>query len=210
MTYFYLQYFFRKTFFNLFEIKKNILTVYFCNFLYLISKFTGGLAWQKFANINYAETVFGKFHIKPNSLEIITISPDFERTDIDYLLEKIKEASGFKVPKFKVGDTLSVKYKITEGDNTRIQAFNGIVIARTKSNENYNATFTVRKISSGVGVERKFNLYSPLLAGIEVLKQGDVRRAKLYYLRNLTGKASRIKEKLDYIDSTNNKNESVK
>ena len=125
-------------------------------------------------------------------------------------VEKIKEASGFKIPKFKVGDTLSVKYKITEGENTRIQAFNGIVIARTKSNENYNATFTVRKISSGVGVERKFNLYSPLLAGIEVLKQGDVRRAKLYYLRNLTGKASRIKEKLDYIDSTNNKNESVK
>jgi len=92
MTYFYLQYFFRKAFFNLFEIKKNIFTVYFCNFLYLISKFTGGLAWQKFANINYAETVFGKFHIKPNSLEIITISPDFERTDIDYLLKKIKES----------------------------------------------------------------------------------------------------------------------
>ena len=122
-------------------------------------------------------------------------------------VEKIKEASGFIIPNFKVGDTLSVKYKITEGDSTRIQAFNGIVIARTKSNDNYNATFTVRKISSGVGVERKYNLYSPLIAGIEILKQGDVRRAKLYYLRNLTGKASRIKEKLDFIDSAINKTE---
>lgn len=124
-------------------------------------------------------------------------------------VEKIKESSGFKIPNFKVGDTISVKYKITEGDNTRIQAFNGVVIARTKSNDNYNATFTVRKISSGVGVERKFNLYSPLIAGIEILKQGDVRRAKLYYLRNLTGKASRIKEKFDFIDSANVKNDST-
>jgi large subunit ribosomal protein L19 len=124
-------------------------------------------------------------------------------------VEKIKESSGFKIPNFKVGDTLSVKYKITEGDSTRIQAFNGVVIARTKSNDNYNATFTVRKISSGIGVERKYNLYSPLIAGIEILKQGDVRRAKLYYLRNLTGKASRIKEKFDFIDSANSKNESV-
>ena len=124
-------------------------------------------------------------------------------------VNKIKESSGFKIPNFKVGDTVSVKYKITEGDNTRIQAFNGVVIARTKSNDNYNATFTVRKISSGIGVERKFNLYSPLIAGIEILKQGDVRRAKLYYLRNLTGKASRIKEKFDFIDSANAKNEST-
>ena len=121
-------------------------------------------------------------------------------------VEKIKEASGFKIPNFKVGDTLSVKYKITEGDSTRIQAFNGVVIARTKSNDNYNATFTVRKISSGIGVERKYNLYSPLIAGIEILKQGDVRRAKLYYLRNLTGKASRIKEKFDFLESSNAKN----
>jgi len=121
-------------------------------------------------------------------------------------VEKIKEASGFKIPNFKVGDTLSVKYKITEGDSTRIQAFNGVVIARTKSNDNYNATFTIRKISSGIGVERKYNLYSPLIAGIEILKQGDVRRAKLYYLRNLTGKASRIKEKFDFLESSNAKN----
>ncbi|MFZ9181569.1 MAG: 50S ribosomal protein L19 [Rickettsiales bacterium] len=117
--------------------------------------------------------------------------------------EKAKSTAGYNIPNFKSGDTVSVKYKITEGDTTRIQAFNGIVIARTKSSSNYNATFTVRKISSGVGVERKFNLYSPLIAGIEVLKQGDVRRAKLYFLRNLTGKASRIKEKLDFTTESN-------
>jgi large subunit ribosomal protein L19 len=113
---------------------------------------------------------------------------------------RIQKLRGFELPKFKVGDTVSVKYKITEGVNTRIQAFNGVVIARTKHETNYAATFTVRKISSGIGVERKFPLYSPLLAGVEVLKQGVVRRAKLYYLRTLTGKASRIKEKLDFID----------
>ncbi len=113
---------------------------------------------------------------------------------------RIQELRDFELPKFKVGDTVSVKYKITEGVNTRIQAFNGVVIARTKHETNYAATFTVRKISSGIGVERKFPLYSPLLAGVEVLKQGVVRRAKLYYLRTLTGKASRIKEKLDFID----------
>ncbi|MBM3590196.1 MAG: 50S ribosomal protein L19 [Alphaproteobacteria bacterium] len=130
------------------------------------------------------------------------IISDFNKSQ----LKKIQEQSGFKVPNFKAGDTVSVKYKITEGDTARLQAYNGVVIARTKSSENYNATFTVRKISSGVGVERKFNLYSPLLAGIEVLKQGDVRRAKLYYLRNLTGKASRIKEKLDFLEVQNEKN----
>ncbi|MES2961619.1 MAG: 50S ribosomal protein L19 [Pseudomonadota bacterium] len=118
---------------------------------------------------------------------------------------RIQELRGFELPKFKVGDTVSVKYKITEGANTRIQAFNGVVIARTKHETNYAATFTVRKISSGIGVERKFPLYSPLLAGVEVLKQGVVRRAKLYYLRTLTGKASRIKEKLDFVDHSESK-----
>ena len=113
---------------------------------------------------------------------------------------KIKESRGFDLPRFKVGDSVSVKYKISEGENTRIQAFNGVVIARTKDESNYYATFTVRKISSGVGVERKFPFYSPLLAGVEVTKRGVIRRAKLYYLRNLTGKASRIKEKLDFLD----------
>lgn len=111
---------------------------------------------------------------------------------------RLKEAKAEQLPSFNVGDTVSVKYKITEGATTRIQAFNGIVIAKTKSPSNYNATFTVRKVSGGIGVERKFTVYSPLLAGVEVLKQGVVRRAKLYYLRGLTGKASRIKEKLDF------------
>ncbi len=124
------------------------------------------------------------------------ILADFAKEQV----KKIKESRNFEIPKFSAGDTVSVKYKITEGGTSRIQAFNGVVIARTKSEENYAATFTVRKLSSGIGVERKFTLYSPLLSGIEVLKYGVVRRAKLYYLRNLTGKASRIKEKLEFFD----------
>ncbi len=122
-------------------------------------------------------------------------------------VKKIKDSRGFELSNFKVGDTVSVKYKITEGANTRIQAFNGVVIAKTKDISNYSATFTVRKISSGVGVERKFPVYSPLLAGVDILKQGVVRRAKLYYLRNLTGKASRIKEKLDFLYQTQSSEE---
>lgn len=119
-------------------------------------------------------------------------------------VKKIKESRGFELVSFKVGDTISVKYKITEGGTTRIQAFKGVVIARTKDISNYAATFTVRKISSGVGVERKFVVYSPLIAGVEVLKQGVVRRSKLYYLRSLTGKASRIQEKLDFLPNESN------
>ncbi len=121
---------------------------------------------------------------------------EFEKTQS----EKIAKTRN-ALPKFKVGDTVNVKYKITEGANTRIQAFKGIVIARSKGEQHYSATFTVRKISSGVGVERKFTLNSPLLSEIEVVKQGVVRKAKLYYLRNLTGKASRIKEKLDFLSN---------
>jgi large subunit ribosomal protein L19 len=121
---------------------------------------------------------------------------DFAKAQV----QRIKESRGFELPNFKVGDTVSVKYKITEGGNTRIQAFNGVVIAKSKAVANYTTTFTVRKISSGIGVERKFPLYSPQIAGVDILKQGVVRRAKLYYLRNLTGKASRIKEKLDFLD----------
>lgn len=125
-------------------------------------------------------------------------------------VNKINEARGGLdkfVPNFKVGDSVRVKYKITEGTTTRIQAFVGIVIARSKSFSNYSATFTVRKISDGIGVERKFALYSPLVAGIELVKQGVVRRAKLYYIRDLTGKASRIKEKLDFL--TDDKSEAT-
>ncbi len=118
----------------------------------------------------------------------------FEQAQVELL------SKGKNLPSFKVGDTVSVKYKITEGANTRIQAFNGIVIAKSKGDKHYSATFTVRKISSGVGVERKFTVNSPLLASVDVMKQGVVRKAKLYYLRNLTGKASRIKEKLDFFE----------
>ncbi len=113
-------------------------------------------------------------------------------------LEKLKSLKASPIKPFNVGDNVSVKYKITEGSSTRIQAFNGVVIAKSKSLDNYSATFTVRKISSGVGVERKFMLHSPLVSEVEILKKGVVRRAKLYYLRNLTFKASRIKEKLDF------------
>lgn len=121
-----------------------------------------------------------------------TIIENFEKAQLAKLAESKKE-----IPNFKVGDTVSVKYKITEGATTRLQAFQGVVIARAKSQANYDATFTVRKMSSGVGVERKFVLHSPLVDSVEVLKQGVVRRAKLYYLRKLTGKSARIKEKLD-------------
>ncbi len=114
-------------------------------------------------------------------------------------VEEIKSSRGFDLPPFNVGDTVSVKYKISEGGNSRIQAFSGVVIAKSKSLHNISATFSVRKISSGVGVERKFHVYSPMISGVDVLKRGVIRRAKLYYLRSLTGKASRIKEKLDFV-----------
>lgn len=113
-------------------------------------------------------------------------------------LAEINASRNLNIPSFKVGDTVNVKYKIVEGSNTRIQAFKGVVIAKSKSISNYSATFTVRKISSSIGVERNFALYSPLLTDIEVLKSSVVRKAKLYYLRGLTGKASRLKEKLDF------------
>jgi large subunit ribosomal protein L19 len=121
---------------------------------------------------------------------------EFEKSQIERINAERTELK--TIPDFKVGDTVRVKYKITEGTTTRLQAFIGIVIAKTKSFSNYSASFTVRKISSGVGVERKFFLYSPLISSIELTKQGVVRRAKLYYLKNLTGKASRIREKLDF------------
>ncbi len=98
------------------------------------------------------------------------------------------------IPTFNVGDTVVVQVKVKEGDKERIQAFEGVVIA--KRNRGYNSAFTVRRISSGVGSERTFLLYSPMIDGIKVARRGAVRRAKLYYLRNLSGKAARIKEKL--------------
>ncbi|NOX37826.1 MAG: 50S ribosomal protein L19 [Calditrichaeota bacterium] len=97
------------------------------------------------------------------------------------------------LPDFKAGDTIAVHFKVREGDKERIQVFTGVCIKKRGSG--INATFTVRKISNGVGVERIFPLHSPRIEKIEVLKVGRVRRAKLYYLRNRQGKAARIKEK---------------
>jgi large subunit ribosomal protein L19 len=97
------------------------------------------------------------------------------------------------IPPFKPGDTVRVQVKIVEGDKTRIQAFQGVVIKR--QNGGIRETFTVRKISNGIGVERCFPLHSPILDAIQVVTRGQVRRAKLYYLRNLRGKAARIREK---------------
>lgn len=98
------------------------------------------------------------------------------------------------VPEFGAGDTVIVNVKVKEGDRERIQAFQGVVIA--KRNRGLNSAFTVRKISHGVGVERTFQTFSPLVEAIEVKRRGDVRQAKLYYLRELSGRAARIKEKL--------------
>jgi large subunit ribosomal protein L19 len=98
-----------------------------------------------------------------------------------------------EVPPFRAGDTVRVNVKVKEGDKERVQAFEGVVIARKGSG--VSATFTVRKISNGVGVERIFPLHSPMLEAISVVRRGRVRRAKLFYLRELTGKATRIKEK---------------
>jgi len=98
------------------------------------------------------------------------------------------------VPEFGPGDTVVVQVRVVEGTRERLQAFEGVVIA--KRNRGLNSAFTVRKISHGVGVERVFQTHSPAVGSIEVKRRGAVRRAKLYYLRDLTGKAARIKEKL--------------
>lgn len=100
-----------------------------------------------------------------------------------------------EIPDFGPGDTVVVQVKIREGDRERLQAFEGVVIGKRK--RGLNSAFTVRKISHGVGVERTFQTYSPLVDSIEVKRRGDVRQAKLYYLRELAGRAARITEKLD-------------
>ena len=104
------------------------------------------------------------------------------------------EQMGRKVPEFGPGDIVVVQVKVKEGDRERQQAFEGVVIA--KKNRGLNSSFTVRKISNGEGVERVFQTHSPMVAEIKVKRRGDVRRAKLYYLRGRTGKAARIREKL--------------
>ncbi|MEI6383014.1 MAG: 50S ribosomal protein L19 [Betaproteobacteria bacterium] len=101
---------------------------------------------------------------------------------------------GKKIPNFAPGDTVIVSVNVVEGTRKRVQAFEGVVI--TKRNRGLNSNFIVRKISSGEGVERTFQTHSPLIASIEIKRRGDVRRAKLYYLRDRSGKSARIKEKL--------------
>ena len=104
---------------------------------------------------------------------------------------------GKTIPSFAPGDTVIVNVKVVEGERKRVQAYEGVVIA--KRNRGLNSAFTVRKISSGEGVERTFQTYSPLIASIEVKRRGDVRRAKLYYLRDRSGKSARIREKLSHV-----------
>ena len=111
----------------------------------------------------------------------------FEKTQVD------KAAAARKNPDFAPGDTVKVNVKVVEGDRERVQAFEGVCISR--KNAGINSSFTVRKISYGEGVERIFPLHSPRLVSIELIRRGDVRRAKLYYLRGLRGKAARITEK---------------
>ncbi len=109
------------------------------------------------------------------------------------IIEQIeKENLKAEVPEFSVGDTVKVSVKVKEGSKERIQAFEGIVIA--KKHGGIQETFTVRRISYGIGVERTFPVHSPKVAGIDVIKRGKVRRAKLYYLRGLTGKAAKVEE----------------
>lgn len=119
-------------------------------------------------------------------------------TDIIRQLEAeqaAKIAEKRTLPAFQPGDTVRVQVRVTEGTRTRVQAYEGVCIARSGAGINEN--FTVRKISYGEGVERVFPVYSPIVEGVELVRRGKVRRAKLYYLRGLTGKAARISEKKD-------------
>jgi large subunit ribosomal protein L19 len=111
------------------------------------------------------------------------------------IIARIEEEQMAKeLPDFSAGDTVIVQAKVKEGNNERLQAFEGVVIA--KKNRGINSSFIVRKISHGVGVERTFQTFSPLVDSLEVKRRGAVRRSKLYYLRELSGKAARIKEKI--------------
>lgn len=110
--------------------------------------------------------------------------------------EMARLSEGKSLPDFAPGDTVVVQVKVKEGNRERLQAYEGVVIA--KRNRGLNSSFIVRKISSGEGVERTFQTFSPLVASVEIKRRGDVRRAKLYYLRNRSGRSARIKEKLDY------------
>ncbi|MCY4503165.1 MAG: 50S ribosomal protein L19 [Alphaproteobacteria bacterium] len=118
----------------------------------------------------------------------MNIIETLEREQISQLTESRE------IPDFRPGDTVRVNYKVVEGTRERIQAYEGVVIAK-RGGKNLNASFVVRKISSGEGVERIFPLYSPNIAGIEVIRRGRVRRAKLYYLRERRGRSARIAER---------------
>ena len=115
------------------------------------------------------------------------------------LIQQIEAEQQREVPEFSTGDTVVVQVKVKEGSRERLQAFEGVVIA--KRNRGLNSSFTVRKISHGEGVERVFQTHSPLISEINVKRRGDVRRAKLYYMRSRRGKAARIKEKIQHKES---------
>ena len=115
-------------------------------------------------------------------------------SNVIQILEAEQMQAVKQLPDFAPGDTIVVQVKVKEGDRVRVQSFEGVVIA--KRNRGLNSAFTVRKISHGVGVERVFQTYSTMIDSVEVKRRGDVRRAKLYYMRKLSGKAARIKEKL--------------
>ncbi len=116
------------------------------------------------------------------------------RSNIIQTLETEFMQSAKTLPAFQPGDTVIVQVKVKEGERVRLQSFEGVVIA--KRNRGYNSAFTVRKISHGVGVERVFQTFSPIIDSVQVKRRGDIRRAKLYYMRELSGRAARIKEKL--------------
>ena len=130
------------------------------------------------------------------------LPPSVPRSCIPWILSQRKaclekellEAANKTLPSFKSGDTVVVQVKVKEGERVRLQSYEGVVIA--KRNRGLNSAFIVRKISHGEGVERTFQTHSPLVDTIEVIRRGDVRKAKLYYLRNLRGRAARIKEKV--------------
>jgi large subunit ribosomal protein L19 len=114
-----------------------------------------------------------------------------------HILDTVEAASlRTDIPQFRAGDTLKVHVNIIEGKNSRVQVFQGFVLGR--HGDGIRETFTVRKVSFGVGVERTFPVHSPIIDKIELVSKGDVRRAKLYYMRNLRGKAAKIKEKRDF------------
>lgn len=123
-----------------------------------------------------------------------------QKIEQDYLA---KVTEGKTTPEFSAGDTVRVNFRIVEGTTERIQAFEGVCIA--KRNRGLNSSFTVRKISHGEGVERTFPLYSPRIDSIELVRKGAVRRAKLYYLRGRTGKSARISEKQDFRNAATEK-----